>query len=298
MNTLRRERYGHFGEETMTIITTEELLKVARKNRYAVGAFNAENMEIVQAIISAANEMRAPVIVQTTPSTVKYGSLKIFSAMISAAAVTAKVPVAIHLDHGDSFVTAVKALHNGYTSIMIDGSRFPLDENIALTRAVVDVCLPNGIPVEGELGRVGGKEDDLVVEEGGYTDPDEAVLFVQKTHVSSLAVGVGTAHGVYKKTPVLNKELISILREKLDVPLVLHGGTGLLEDEVKECITRGIAKVNFATELRMKYTETVRVFLDENPDAFDPKKYGERAREAVKELVKSRIVICGCNNKA
>ncbi|MDR2406036.1 MAG: class II fructose-bisphosphate aldolase family protein [Deltaproteobacteria bacterium] len=282
----------------MPITTTEELLKDARKNRYAVGAFNAENMEIVQAIISAADEMHAPVIVQTTPGTIKYGSLKIFSSMIAAAAGATKVPVAIHLDHGDSFVTAVKALHDGYTSIMIDGSKLPLDENIAITRSVVDVCLPNGVPVEGELGRVGGKEDDMEASDCGYTDPEEALQFVAKTMVSSLAVGVGTAHGLYKLTPVLNKELINVLREKLEVPLVLHGGTGLPEDDVKDCIKRGISKVNFATELRICYTQAVKSYLADNPKAIDPKKYGEYARNAVKELVKKRILVCGCDNKA
>jgi tagatose 1,6-diphosphate aldolase GatY/KbaY len=278
------------------IITTGELLRAAREQGYAVGAFNAENMEIVQAIVAAADETRSPVIVQTTPGTIRYGSLRLYQGMVQAAAITARVPVAIHLDHGDTFSICARALHSGYTSIMIDGSREPLEDNIALTRSVVDICEPNGIPVEGELGRVGGKEDDLEGGEG-YTDPDEAEVFVGRTRVSSLAVGVGTAHGVYKTTPILNKGLISVLKDRLDVPLVLHGASGLAESEVRECVQRGISKVNFATELRIAYTEAVKEYVTQYPKAIDPKKYGEAARERVKELVKNRMGILGSIGK-
>lgn len=282
----------------MPLVTTEKMLKKAQAGHYAVGAFNAENMEMVQAIIAAAEELNAPAIIQTTPGTVHYASLDLYFGNVLNAAKNAKVPVAIHLDHGNSLELAAQALRAGYTSIMIDGSKHVLDENIAITKSVVDFCLPNNIPVEGELGRVGGKEDDTECENAGYTDPDEAVEFVKKTRVSSLAVGVGTAHGVYKSKPVLNTELISVLRSKIDVPMVLHGASGLSNEAVQECVKRGMCKVNFATELRIAYTNAVQKYLKENPDTIDPKKYGSHAREAVKELVIGRINVLGSSGKA
>jgi tagatose 1,6-diphosphate aldolase GatY/KbaY len=282
----------------MPLTTTDTMLKKAQAGNYAVGAFNAENMEMVQAIIAAAEELNAPVIIQTTPGTVRYASLDLYLANVSAAAKAAKVPVAMHLDHGDSFGLAMQALRVGYTSIMIDGSKEVLEKNIELTKSVVDACKPSNIPVEGELGKVGGKEDDMESSGAGYTDPEEAIEFVKRTGVSSLAVGVGTAHGVYATTPVLNTELISVLRTKIDIPMVLHGASGLSNEAVQDCIRRGMCKVNFATELRIAYTEAVQKYLAKNPKAIDPKKYGAVAREAVKELVIGRIKVLGSEGKA
>ena len=207
----------------MALVTSKQMLLSAKKGNYAVGAFNAENMEMVQAIIAAAEEMHAPVIIQTTPSTVRYGGLELYLSNVKALAEKAGVPVALHLDHGSSFELCAQALRAGYTSIMIDGSQLPLEENIALTRRVVEMCAPAGVPVEGEIGRVGGKEDDTQSEESGYTIPSEAVRFEAETGLSSMAVGVGTAHGVYKTTPVLNTQLVAELAALLSVPLVLHG---------------------------------------------------------------------------
>lgn len=282
----------------MPLTTTDMMLKAAQQGHYAVGAFNAENMEMVQAIISAAEELNAPVIIQTTPGTVRYASLDLYCANAAAAAKSAKVPVAIHLDHGESFDMAMQALRAGYTSIMIDGSKEVLEKNISLTKSVVDACKPNHVPVEGELGKVGGKEDDMESDGCGYTDPDEAVEFVNRTGVSSLAVGVGTAHGVYATTPVLNTELIAVLRTRIDIPMVLHGASGLSDEAVRECIKQGICKVNFATELRIAYTKAVQSYLAENPKAIDPKKYGDAARKAVKQLVMDRIRVLGSDGKA
>ena len=282
----------------MPLTTSDIMLKKAQAGNYAVGAFNAENMEMVQAIIAAAEELNAPVIIQTTPGTIRYASLALYLANVSAAAKAAKVPVAMHLDHGDSFELAMQALTTGYTSIMIDGSKEILEKNIALTKSVVDACKASNIPVEGELGKVGGKEDDMEDSGAGYTDPKEAVEFVKKTGVSSLAVGVGTAHGVYATTPVLNTELISVLRKIIDIPLVLHGASGLSNEAVQDCIRRGMCKVNFATELRIAYTDAVKDYLAKNPKAFDPKKYGAAAREAVKQLVIGRIKVLGSDGKA
>ena len=282
----------------MALVTTLEMLKDAQKNHYAVGAFNVENMEMAQAIIGAAEELRAPVILQTTPSTLRYAEPALYLANVKALAEKASVPVAMHLDHGDSYELCVKAFRAGYTSIMIDGSKLPLEENIALTRRVVEMCTPAGVPVEGELGRVGGKEDDLECAEGGYTVPAEAVRFEAETGLSSMAVGIGTAHGVYKETPVLNVELVGTLRSQLNVPMVMHGASGLTDEAIQACIAKGICKVNFATELRIAYTKAVRQVLEEKPEAFDPKVYGKAGRAAVAEVVKNRIRVCGAAGRA
>lgn len=277
----------------MPLVTSEAMLLKAQAGGYAVGAFNVENMEMVQAVIAAAEETHAPVILQTTPSTVKYASLALYYANAAAEAAKASVPIAIHLDHGNSFELAMQALRTGYTSIMIDGSHSPFEENIALTRRVVDAAAPNNVPVEAELGKVGGKEDDLDGGSGGYTDPEEAREFVERTGVTSLAVAIGTAHGVYKGEPRLDVERLKEIRKLVSVPLVLHGASGLSDESVKSCIREGICKVNFATELRIAYSDGVKAFLTENPNAFDPKAYGKAGRERVKALVMDRIAVCG-----
>lgn len=280
----------------MPLTTTVSMLRKAQEQGFAVGAFNVENMEMAQAIISAAEELRAPVILQTTPSTVRYAGTGMYAAMVAALAQEATVPVAMHLDHGDSFALCAQALRSGYTSVMIDGSKLPLEENIALTYKVSEMCAAVGIPVEGEIGRVGGKEDDLE-SDGGYTIPEEAVRFEKESGLFSMAVGVGTAHGFYKEKPQLNKELITTLRGMLQAPMVLHGASGLSDEDVKDCIRRGICKVNFATELRAAYTEGVKAVLAENPKTFDPKAYGKEARQRVKALVMERMLVCGCDGK-
>lgn len=281
----------------MPLTTTVSMLRNAQEQGFAVGAFNVENMEMAQAIISAAEELGAPVILQTTPSTVRYAGTGMYAAMVAALAQEASVPVAMHLDHGDSFALCAQALRSGYTSVMIDGSKLPLEENIALTYKVSEMCAAVGIPVEGEIGRVGGKEDDLE-SDGGYTIPEEAVRFEKESGLFSMAVGVGTAHGFYKEKPQLNKELITTLRGMLQAPMVLHGASGLSDEDVKDCIRRGICKVNFATELRAAYTEGVKAVLAENPKTFDPKAYGKEARQRVKALVMERMLVCGCDGKA
>ena len=280
------------------LVTTKEMLLKAQEGNYAVGAFNVENMEMVMAVIAAAEELNAPVIMQTTPSTVKYAGLDYYLANVATAAKNAKVPVAMHLDHGSSFSLAMQALRQGYTSIMIDGSHSVFEENIDITKSVVDACKPSNIPVEAELGKVGGKEDDLDGGDGGYTDPKEALEFVQKKGVNSLAVAIGTAHGVYKGEPKLDLDRLVEIRKIVDVPLVLHGASGLSEEAVKESIKRGICKVNFATELRIAYTDGVKELLEEKPETIDPKKYGVVGIEKVKELVKNRMMMCGCQNQA
>jgi tagatose 1,6-diphosphate aldolase GatY/KbaY len=282
----------------MPLVTSEQMILNAQKGGYAVGAFNVENMEMVMAVIAAAEELNAPVMMQTTPSTVKYAGLDMYYANALAAAKNCKVPVAIHLDHGSSFELAMQALRVGYTSIMIDGSHHVFEENIEMTKRVVDACAPSGIPVEAELGKVGGKEDDLDGGSGGYTDPLEAKEFVERTKISALAVAIGTAHGVYSGTPKLDLDRLSEIRKLVSIPLVLHGASGLTDEAVRESILRGICKVNFATELRIAYTEGVKKVLTENPNTIDPKKYGAAGMESVKKLVMGRIKVCGCDQKA
>lgn len=282
----------------MSLVTSKKMLLDAQKGGYAVGAFNVENMEMVKAVIAAAEELHAPVMLQTTPSTVKYGSLETYAAIVAAEARKAKVPVCLHLDHGNSYELAVAAIEAGYTSVMIDGSHESFEDNIEVTRRVVEAAKAKGIPVEAELGKVGGKEDDLEADADTNTDPQEAKEFVERTGVSSLAIAIGTAHGFYVGTPVLDKARVSDIKNLVSVPLVLHGASGLSEEDVRECVARGMCKVNFATELRAAYTDAVKKLLAEKPETYDPKKLGVVGMEAVKEIVKNRMLMCGCDNKA
>ena len=282
----------------MELTTTKDLLLKAQEGKYAIGAFNVENMEMVMAVISAAEEMNAPVIMQTTPSTIKYASLDYFLANVRVAASHAKVPVVMHLDHGSSFELAAQAFRAGYTSIMIDGSHSSFEENIRISKSVVDMCKPAGIAVEAELGKVGGKEDDLDGGNGGFTDPQEAKAFVERTGVDSLAVAIGTAHSMYKGEPKLDLDRLSDIKEVVSIPLVLHGGSGIPDFKVKESIKRGICKVNYATELRIAFTNGVNKYLNENKDVIDPKKYNKAGMEEVSKFVKEKIMVCGCANKS
>ena len=286
----------------MAYVSTSQMLRQALEGGYAIGAFNIENMETAMAIVAAAEELKSPVILQTTPSTVKYAGLQMLRAIGSAAAARASVPVALHLDHGDSYELAASAIEEGYTSVMIDGSHLSLEENISFTRRVVNAAQKSGIQVEAELGRVGGKEDGYDGGEGGYTDPDDAVEFVRATGVGSLAVGIGTVHGFYKSAPKLDTARLHEIKKRLasaglDLPLVLHGASGLSNDAIRECIVRGICKVNFATELREAYTAGVRLTLTD-PAVYDPKNFGRAGMEKLKEAVMARIFICGCAGRA
>ena len=241
---------------------------------------------------------------QTTPSTVSYAGLDMFYANVRALAERASVPVALHLDHGSSYELAIAAMEAGYSSVMIDGSHESFEDNIAVSRRVVEVASAKDIPVEAELGKVGGKEDDLDGGSGnGYTDPTDAVEFVKATGVSSLAVAIGTAHGVYVGTPVLDVARLAEIRKALEaagvsIPLVLHGASGLTDESVRECIAQGICKVNFATELRQAYSAGVKEVLAKDPDVYDPKKYGKAGMEAVKKTVYEKMEVCGCLGKA
>lgn len=283
----------------MPLICSTELLLRAQRCGYAIGAFNAENMEMVQAIVEAAGELNAPVILQTTPSTIVYGDVDMFRAMANAAAEKVPVPVVLHLDHGKSLEMCKSAMEAQYTSVMIDGSTLPFEENISLSRKVVDIAQPKGIPVEAELGTIGGKEDAHEVSDKNalYTAPDKAKEFVDHTGIQSLAVAIGTAHGFYRLKPKLDFDRLQAIRKAVDVPLVLHGASGVPDESVRQAIKLGICKVNFATELRVAFTHGVNSVFKENPSVFDPKVYSAVGREEVKKLVKAKMLICGSQGK-
>lgn len=268
------------------LVTTRDMLLDARTNHYAVGAFNVENLEFVMAVLKAAEETRSPVIMQTTPGTIKSAGLDYFYGMVSAAAARTTVPVALHLDHGDGYERCMQAQVQGD-----DGSHVGFEDNVALTRSVADVGAAMGVPVEAELGRVGGKEDDgpAVAGENPYTDPDEAREFVGRTGCTSLAIGVGTSHGVYTQTPHIQQDVVKAIRAAVDVPLVLHGTSGVPDEQVAEAVKNGICKVNYATELRQAYTRGYQDFMAQNPEVFDPKKPGAAGMAAITQIVKVRM---------
>ena len=281
----------------MSLTSIKEMLKKAQNEKYAVGAFNVENMEMIQAVIGAAKELHSPVIIQTTPSTLKYATPELFFANVRTLADRCDIPIALHLDHGDSFELAVRAVRAGYSSVMIDGSKLSIQENIELTKSVVAVCHPCDISVEGELGCIGGKEDNMIGEVR-YTDPKEAAYFASETKVDALAVAIGTAHGIYKDEPKLNLYRLTQIQEVTDVPLVLHGTSGVSDGVVKDCILKGICKVNYATDLRIAFSNAVKEFLRKDSEVFDPKKYISYARQKVKECVMQRICVCNSVNRA
>ena len=235
----------------MSLVPVSELLKKAEAGGYAVGAFNCNNMEIVQAIIAAAEAENAPVIMQASQGAIKYAGIDYIVAMANLAAERSRVPVALHLDHGTSFAQVMQCIRAGFSSVMIDGSKLPLEENIALTRQVLAVARAVGVSVEAELGKIGGTEDDISVAdwEAMLTDPEEARYFVEQTGVDSLAIAIGTAHGLYNTEPHLDLELLAEIRRRVEIPLVLHGGTGLSEEQFRAAIAGGISKINIFTDL-------------------------------------------------
>ena len=270
----------------MPLVSSCAMIKNAQSAGRAIGAFNIENMEMAQAVIDAAVEANLPVILQTTSSTLKYAPPAVYAGMVAALAKAAPVEIAMHLDHGNSFDIAMKAIEGGYSSVMIDGSTLSFDENVQLTKKVVDAA--GDIPVEAELGSVGGKEDDHEAE-NAYTDPADAAKFVELTGVKSLAIAIGTAHGVYSGEPVLDIARLTEIRKRVSIPLVLHGASGLSVEAVRTCIKEGICKVNFATELRIAYSDGVKAYLRDNPDAYDPKSYGKAGYAAVKKLALEKL---------
>ncbi len=276
----------------MPLVNTKEMFEKALIGKYAIGAFNVENMEMMQAVIEVASELNSPVIIQTTSSTLKYAPPRVFASMLKALLYEKSINVALNLDHGDSIDLCKECISSGYTSIMMDGSRMSFDENINICSTAVRLANKNGISIETELGAVGGKEDNVVVEKNIYTDPNEAERFVELTGTHSLAVAIGTAHGFYKGEPNLDFNRLSEISSKVNIPLVLHGASGVPDSQIRKAINLGVTKVNFATELRYAYTEGVKDYFKTDPAVYDPKKYNSLAIKYVKEVVRKKIILC------
>lgn len=282
------------------LVTGIEILQDAHKNNYAVGAFNVNNMEIVQSIIEAAEETNSPVILQASQGGLKYAGVEYIAELVKLAARNAKVPVALHLDHGTDFDQVMLCIRHGFSSVMIDGSKYELEENIAITNKVIEVAHAVGVSVEAELGKIGGTEDDIVVDErdATFTDPNEAKKFVDETGVDYLAIAVGTAHGVYKGEPKLDFDRIKIIKDILNIPLVLHGSSGVPKEAIQKAVSLGINKINIDTDLRVAFSSAIKDFLKENPDSIDPRKILGPAKEAMKEVIKEKMELFGSVGRA
>jgi len=284
------------------LVSMKDLLQKARQDGYAVGAFNLNNLEFTQAILQAAQQERAPVICGVSEGAAKYmGGYSVVTAMVMALMKEYKitVPVAVHLDHGSSFEACIKAIHAGFTSVMIDGSHHPLAENIALTKRVVEVAHALGVSVEAELGRIAGQEDDLSVTEAeqSYAIPDECETLVKATGIDCLAPALGSVHGPYKGKPQLGFQRMEVIGKITGIPLVLHGGTGIPLEDIQRAISLGTAKINVNTENQLAAARAVREALIAKPEMYDPRKYLGPAREAIKEAVVAKIREFGSSGK-
>lgn len=287
----------------MPLVSMKEMLDVAKDNHYAVGQFNINNLEFTQAILQAAQEESSPVILGVSEGAAKYmGGFKTVVLMVKGLLEDYQitVPVAIHLDHGSSFETCAKAIHAGFTSVMIDGSHHPLEENIALTKKVVELAHFHGVSVEAELGRIGGQEDDLIVEDAdaAYAIPSECKQLVEETGVDCFAPALGSVHGPYKGEPNLGFDRMEEIFNTTSLPLVLHGGTGIPTKDIQKAITLGTSKINVNTENQISSAKRVREVLAEKPNEYDPRKYLGPAREAIKETVIGKMREFGSSNKA
>lgn len=284
----------------MFIVSTKNLLEDADKGGYAIPAFNIHNMETIHAVVEAANEMNSPLIIAATPGTVSYAGPQYLVNMVQAAAKNSHVPIALHLDHHEDVESIKEMIKLGAKSVMIDASALPYEENIAKVKEVVDFAKNYDVSVEAELGRLVGIEDDLVVDESEseLTDPELANDFVERTGIDSLAVAIGTAHGLYAGEPKIDLERLEKIQSKVDVPLVLHGASDVPEATVRAAIERGISKVNISTDLKIAYADALKTYLKEHPEADDPRHYTKDAQAAMKQLAKEKMEIFGSVNKA
>ena len=309
----------------MALVTTKEMFKKSMDEGFAIGAFNVNNMEIIQAIVDAASEAKSPVILQASSSAIKYAGIDYLMKMVEAATIVhPEVPIALHLDHGPDFETCKMCIDAGFTSVMIDGSKYDFEENIRVTKEVVDYAHSKGVVVEAELGKLAGIEDDVNVDskDAMYTDPEQAEEFVKKTGCDSLAIAIGTSHGAYKfkGDAKLRFDILAEIKKRIpETPIVLHGASSVLPHLVDMCNTyggdipgakgvpnemlieaskSGVSKVNVDTDLRLALTAGIRKVFVEEPNAFDPRKYLTPARELIKETVKDKIVnVFGSSNK-
>ena len=310
----------------MSLVTTKEMFEKSMREGFAIGAFNVNNMELIQGIVDAAAENNSPVILQASSSAIKYARINYLMKMIEAAVEEhPNVPIAIHLDHGPDFETCKKCVDAGFTSVMFDGSKYDFEENIRLTKEVVDYAHAHGVVVEAELGKLAGIEDEVNVsaDEAMYTDPVQAEEFVRRTGVDSLAIAIGTSHGAYKfkGEAKLRFDILKEIKDRIpNTPIVLHGASTVIPELVETCnqyggnipgakgvpdeilheaSVSGVSKINVDTDLRLAMTAGIRKVFAENPNAFDPRKYLGEARELIKETVKHKIVdVFGSENKA
>ena len=282
------------------LVTGKQILEHADQNGYAVGAFNVNNMEIIQAIAEAAGDLKAPVILQASQGAIKYAGVEYITSLVKTTAGLIDVPMALHLDHGTDFDEIMKCIRNGFTSVMIDASKHELEENIRLTKEIVRIAHSVGVSVEAELGKIGGTEDHIVVSEAEatYTDPEEARIFVEETGVDSLAIAVGTAHGVYKGEPKVDIERIKEIDRVVSVPLVLHGSSGVPYDTLENAVKAGIRKINIDTDIRASFATSVKEFVEANPSEIDPRKILKPARARMAGTVKEKIKVFGSDGKA
>ncbi len=280
--------------------TTKELLSEAQNKGYAVPQFNVYNLETLRSVVEAAEEMNSPVILAVTPGTRRFSGDAYMHALAHTAAKVSSVPIAYHLDHHTSIVDVVPSLKLGAKSIMIDASMETFENNVRIVKEAVETAHGYGASVEGELGKLIGTEEDITVEEGedALTDPEMAKEFVERTGVDTLAVAIGTAHGLYKSKPNLDFDRLKKIREAVDVPLVLHGASGVSEEDVRKCIAYGVSKVNIATELKIPFAEALRDYFKAHPNEQDPRKYFTPAKEALKEVVLQKIRMCKSEGKA
>lgn len=304
------------------LVSSSDLLFPAKRGLYAVGAFNIHNLESLLAVVEAALEEKSPAIIAITPGAMRYGGLENLSKLARTAAKYVPIPFSIHLDHGEDFETVSRCIKAGFTSVMIDGSFLSFEDNVALTRRVVNFAHLRNVSVEAELGRLAGFEEKAVEEkEAVLTDPDAASDFVKLTGVDALAVAIGTSHGAYKfkGEPKLDFERLRCISEKIDVPLVLHGASsvpqhiidkaqkyggefpgakGIPDDHIRKAISFGITKINIDTDLRLAFTSAIREFLAEHPKEFDPRKILSPAKEAMKQIIKGKMRLFGSSGKA
>ena len=284
----------------MSFITNAELLGRAKAKGYAVGAFNTNNLEITLSIVEAAEVERSPLILAVSPGAMAYAGVAYLAAIARVASEEADVPISLHLDHGTSLEEVGTCLEHGFSSVMIDGSKLPFEENVELTRKVVEMARAAGVSIEAELGRLVGTEDEISVSEreASMTDPDQAAEFVEKTGIDALAVSIGNAHGWYKGEPKLDFERLRLIRAKVDIPLVLHGASGIPDDMIREACSIGVDKINIDTEVRDAFRQAVARFVSYNPQEIDPRKILAPARDAMREVVARKMRLFGSAGRA
>lgn len=284
----------------MPLVSMNEFLPRAKEKKFAVGQFNINNLEFTQAITEAAMEENAPIIFGVSEGALRYMGIEYTVAMAKAAAKKSGLPIALHLDHGSTFEVAMTCIHAGFSSVMFDGSHCAYEDNIRLTQEVVKVAHAMGISVEGELGTIGGVEDDLRVDESKaqLAKPNEAIRFYEETGVDALAIAVGTAHGMYKGELKVHYNIIEAVASKIPVPIVLHGGSGVPDESIRKAIAAGAGKINVNTENQIACTVAIREVLAKDANTIDPRKYLSPARQAMVEVVRSKIRLFGSNNQA